>query len=149
MIETNDLKKLPTDDTPLTPSEQYFMNMYLNEEPIQASPSNSSAPSSNQPPPNPSSSTPSSSSPSNTPSSSSSSTTPSDKVGRIQQFIHDMKTPLILGCFFFILNSSQVNGFLQSVYPYSKNSEVMLLLIKTLVFIILLYVYNHLSIVQK
>lgn len=67
----------------------------------------------------------------------------------IQKFILELKLPIIIGIFFMIISSPQVTNFIKHTVPYARSSDVSLLCFKTILFIILVFVYNNCNIVMS
>ena len=65
------------------------------------------------------------------------------KGDSVQMFIYDLKIPLIAGILFIILNLEMINKFLRDIIPYSRKSELSLLCVKTLIFVVLIFMFSN------
>jgi len=67
-----------------------------------------------------------------------------DDASIVHKFISDLKLPLISGIIFLIINSAFVSDFLQSNIAYVRKSNMSLLCLKTILFMICIFVLmNH------
>ena len=60
-----------------------------------------------------------------------------------QKLVNELREPLVAGILFLLLNVPQVTEFLKTTVPYANSSETSLLCFKTLLFVILLLLYNN------
>jgi hypothetical protein len=93
---------LPTDDAPLTPSEQLVMNTIL----------------------------------------------PSPTDG-LQNLLQDLKMPVLFGLAFLIINLPQVSDLIKNTVPYANSSDLSLLLFKTALFVLVVFLCNNLQHLRK
>lgn len=63
--------------------------------------------------------------------------------------LKDLKQPVIAGILFALLSNSTVTQVIRDAVPYAKSSEMSLLLFKTFLFVVLLYLYNNLHLVTR
>jgi hypothetical protein len=63
---------------------------------------------------------------------------------KFQKFIQELKLPLIAGIVFLIINSPQVSNFLRDNIAYARSSEMSLLCLKTVLFMIFVFIYTNL-----
>lgn len=71
-----------------------------------------------------------------------------NKRSILGSLLRDLKQPLVAGVLFAILSNSTVTQLIRDVIPYAKSSEISLLIFKTSMFIILMYLYNNLHLVR-
>ncbi len=60
-----------------------------------------------------------------------------------QRILNELKTPLVSGILFLVLNSSPIEALLKDTIPYARSSDASLLCLKTIVFILLLFAFNN------
>jgi len=68
---------------------------------------------------------------------------------RVQQIISEMKLPIIAGVLFAALHSSFMTNFLHTTVPYTRTSEMSTIVVKTLIFMVILYCVMNISIIMK
>lgn len=66
--------------------------------------------------------------------------------GTGQKLVHGIKIPIVAGIVFMLLSMPQLSEFIQSVVPYTKSSSVGLLIVKSVVFTFVLFIYVNCSI---
>lgn len=66
----------------------------------------------------------------------------------IGNFLRDLKQPLVAGILFALLSNSTVTQIIRDAVPYAKSSEISLLIFKTFLFVVFLYLYNNLHLVR-
>ena len=63
--------------------------------------------------------------------------------------IEDAKSIIIASIVFFLLNVPQIQEFLRNTIPYAKTSEMSLLILKTILFIIIVFLLNNIQFAKK
>ena len=58
----------------------------------------------------------------------------------INRFIADLKQPILIGMVFLVLSLKSVSDLIKSLIPLARNNPTSLLLVKTFIFIAILYV---------
>lgn len=66
-----------------------------------------------------------------------------------QKFMNEIKLPLIVAVVFITLSMPQVSEFIRNTVPYAKSSETSLLAFKTLLFMVIIFIYNNCNLVMK
>ena len=67
----------------------------------------------------------------------------------IQKCLNEIKLPLIVAIVFILLSTSHVTDFIRNTVPYAKSSETSLLAFKTLLFMVIVFIYNNCNLVMK
>ncbi len=67
----------------------------------------------------------------------------------MSRVLNDLKLPFVAGLLFVMLSNTYVSQLIRDTIPYAKSSEVSLLIFKTSVFVVLLYLYTNLHLVKK
>lgn len=72
--------------------------------------------------------------------------TPSAALGTL---LAELRGPVITGALFAVFSMSFVTNTIRDIIPYTKSSELSLILFKTVVFVILIYVMNNLHLLRR
>lgn len=70
-------------------------------------------------------------------------------ASKIQKFISELKLPLIVGVLFLIINSPQITNFMRDNIAYVRGSEMSLLCLKVIIFMVAVFVYNNVHYMMK
>lgn len=60
-----------------------------------------------------------------------------------QNLLTEFKTPIVIGAFFVLISMPQVSEFIKNTISYTKTSETSMLIFKTLLMVVFVFVYMN------
>ena len=67
------------------------------------------------------------------------------RITRNDQMVHQLQNIFYFGVLFFLMNYSITEKAIQSIFPYTKKNTLVLLLVKTILFILILWILLYIS----